>query len=655
MSASSLKGLLCAFDPTRTTFALVSADNRLKIFDVISGKLRHQLSDSTHLTERYSCLAWGLAETKSRARSKAAKIESPTLVALGTHSGRVIIWDLQRGQVVKRLGDSGDGHQQKVNSIRFTASGVLVSVGDDRQIIDWNVTSGLPTGKKQSNKHDVQSLAIHDSVLAVASTTLKIRELESKKTLRKFTGHATVIDTLEFTPDGKYLLTASSEDRFLSVWDASTKSSSKTAVRVLSQDAEPVSAAMNSFHTGDSYHIATVSTTGVVSLFNVTPPSGRGRKKSTPDTPQGYVRMATIDAAADAGVILAATFTSATELYVARGSAVKPIFDKITYADESDEITPLITLQGSVGGLLIAGDKQQSKRTAASASDGVQRLGPADMPVADTTAMEVTPSAAATAADDEPSLAAQLKQLTVKRDAPGGKKSRKRVVPKAESLVRALLQALHSGDKALLEEVLVVQDSAAIRGTVGKLQGPVALQLLQTCVDKFYSRPNRAGTLIVWIRTLLLLHTGFLMSVPDLPKKLSSLYQVVDQRVSMYKKLLLLHGRLDLLLHQAKPRQAIDDEEVKTTYYNESDEDAPEAEDVMDGVGHSGDESDDADGLGDEDVSDDESEPSSQEEGDDVISENIDDDPEGTFGRLGESSDEDESSDEGDSDDSDSS
>jgi U3 small nucleolar RNA-associated protein 5 len=45
-------------------------------------------------------------------------------------------------------------------------------------------------------------------------------------------------------------------------------------------------------------------------------------------------------------------------------------------------------------------------------------------------------------------------------------------------------------------------------------------------------------------------HTGFLLSQPALVANLEALYTVIDSRVAVYKKLLKLSGRLDLLMSQ---------------------------------------------------------------------------------------------------------
>jgi len=80
----------------------------------------------------------------------------------------------------------------------------------------------------------------------------------------------------------------------------------------------------------------------------------------------------------------------------------------------------------------------------------------------------------------------------------------------------------------------------------------------------------------LWLRAVLRYHAPYLMSVPDLVKTLSSLYLVVDSRLSSYNRLLKLSGRLDLLTSQVQQfkKQSQKDggiAEKFDTYYNEED------------------------------------------------------------------------------------
>lgn len=100
------------------------------------------------------------------------------------------------------------------------------------------------------------------------------------------------------------------------------------------------------------------------------------------------------------------------------------------------------------------------------------------------------------------------------------------VVP-ANSLTRTLIQALHSSDSRLLETCLAHSDQALIRNTVRRLPPQLAVPLLLACVDRL-GRGARAanmkgggggassqrGTgLLAWVKTVLAVHSGHLMTV----------------------------------------------------------------------------------------------------------------------------------------------
>lgn len=100
------------------------------------------------------------------------------------------------------------------------------------------------------------------------------------------------------------------------------------------------------------------------------------------------------------------------------------------------------------------------------------------------------------------------------------------VVP-ANSLTRTLIQALHSSDSKLLETCLAHSDPTLIRNTVRKLPPQLAVPLLTACVERL-GRGARAGNmkgggggassqrgtgLITWVRSVLTIHGGHLMTV----------------------------------------------------------------------------------------------------------------------------------------------
>lgn len=90
------------------------------------------------------------------------------------------------------------------------------------------------------------------------------------------------------------------------------------------------------------------------------------------------------------------------------------------------------------------------------------------------------------------------------------------------SLAQTLVQALHSSDSSLLSSCLAHSDPNVIRQTVRRISGPLAVRLLENCVDRMSAGGKKSkGALaasnsrgiIEWVRATLTAHTSYLMSV----------------------------------------------------------------------------------------------------------------------------------------------
>ena len=111
----------------------------------------------------------------------------------------------------------------------------------------------------------------------------------------------------------------------------------------------------------------------------------------------------------------------------------------------------------------------------------------------------------------------------------GGKKKKKDrglVIP-AHSLTRTLIQALHSSDTNLLEACLAHSDETLIRNTVARLPPQLTIPLLNVCMERLGrggrgnnmkgrgggASAQRGMLLIKWVKAVLAIHSGHLMTV----------------------------------------------------------------------------------------------------------------------------------------------
>lgn len=113
------------------------------------------------------------------------------------------------------------------------------------------------------------------------------------------------------------------------------------------------------------------------------------------------------------------------------------------------------------------------------------------------------------------------------RKSKGSQEKKKGDVVPANSLTRTLIQALHSSDSGLLETCLAHSDPALISNTVKRLPVQFAIPLITACTDRLGrgarsanlkgrgggASSQRGGTLVVWIRTVLATHGGYLLTV----------------------------------------------------------------------------------------------------------------------------------------------
>ncbi|GAA5826213.1 hypothetical protein JCM11251_007211 [Rhodosporidiobolus azoricus] len=286
---------------------------------------------------------------------------------------------------------------------------------------------------------------------------------------------------------------------------------------------------------------------------------------------------------------------------------VKPVFEVAAIKEEGEWVKKL-ELARSASGLLVGHGQEQN----AGAPQPARYSEQASSSVAAATS---APDAAAASDDEEfvnsgeldvdsaePTLADRLKALNVSHKKERRKAARKAKVVAAQdggldedvevvsessgsededefadeddevvsavpatTLTTTLVQALHSQDGPLLESCLAHSNPALVRSTVKRLpSGGLVLSLLEAIVDhlgkekkgkKGMASVKRAKALIGWLKETLIVHVGFLVTIPSLVNRLSALHASLTQRLALQQPLLALNGRLDLVMSQIDLRQ----------------------------------------------------------------------------------------------------
>ncbi|KAM0792773.1 hypothetical protein ACM66B_002545 [Microbotryomycetes sp. NB124-2] len=389
-------------------------------------------------------------------------------------------------------------------------------------------------------------------------------------------------------------LSYSQSDRFVQLWSLSEGRQDATLQARLSLDSGVQAVATDA--TGQQQVVAAVDAAGKLSIADLALDSSSSSSLTSPGKGSKVESLTTKTEVvgpedAPAGIVSVSLGHQIGQVVVSRGS-VKPSFEAITYFDEQEGVwTPKLEL-GKATNLLIA-----------DAEDNVGAAAP--QRYTEKSASTARPDAVAEATSDddeimantgeldvdmaEPTLAERLKAMNVSKEANKKKAlaadqgsddddddesdedseedddemtGQGRTVVPATTLTTTLIQALHSSDAPLLESCLTHSSPNLIRSTVKRLPpGSLVLNLLEQLVERLgkgrrgvksleAASVKRSRALIEWVKQVLVVHVGFLVTVPSLVTRLASLHASLTRRLALEPTLLALNGRLDLVVSQ---------------------------------------------------------------------------------------------------------
>ena len=207
------QGLLVSarFSPDGTAALTASEDGTARLWDVRSLQpLRVLRGHADRLTD-------------------AAFSHDGKLVATASLDGTAILWNAADGKKKLQL----KGHQSAVNSVRFSSDGqrVITASGDNTAIV-WNALNGDRLARLEGHVDSVTFASFSPVDPGLALTISRDRVGKVWKNLNanhwdwhavnELHGHADILTAAAFSPDGKFIATAS-RDRSIRIWKSLTE------------------------------------------------------------------------------------------------------------------------------------------------------------------------------------------------------------------------------------------------------------------------------------------------------------------------------------------------------------------------------------------------------------------------------------------------
>ncbi|KAG9295394.1 hypothetical protein G9A89_013423 [Geosiphon pyriformis] len=577
-----LERLLGEFDPFMgTRFALVTQSvdrHRLRIFDRLSGVVMEEFFSEKE--DKYTCLRWGEIssgiETVPSPKKK-KKYLAPSnmfqVLALGLQNGSIAIYSLLHGNIYITLGGA---HTLSVNDFVFTKNGEKgFSCSEDLMIVEWDINGGHVISKWKADSVCTRSLALsHDErILASAGHTIILWDLESKQLIKKLTGHASLITKILFGSNDNICISTAEHDRFINVWDCRKDSDSNGNITALTLDTNTTRISISSSNT-----VLAISEEGTLSLFhnflspleNSSTPRTKKKKRYTTRSPDSVIKFLSAREGDEENLIpiIAAYIVEDSEkkdngfVVTARGNTVKPDFEKVQYMNGENHtlLTEVRLIRQPHTGFLIDESELASANLKATHKEydesQVNILGSTNIGLPKLSLAENKELGINSKLDKDKILELSISHDKDKKITLETSFQSKFTKIDAKSLQNVLIQALHSDDTGVLNKLFLETKHDVIKNTVRKMPPEYVIRLLEKIVIFFQSKTGCNNPLLLeWIKQILLVHTAYLMTVPDLIHKLSNFYQLLNARLQGFDKLLSFHGRLEMVMQQISMRQ----------------------------------------------------------------------------------------------------
>ncbi|KAK5916411.1 hypothetical protein CgunFtcFv8_011398 [Champsocephalus gunnari] len=524
---------------------------------------------------------------RKKRKSEAVQEEKADLLAMGTAAGSVLIYSTAKGALHCTL---DGGHSGGVNCVQWhPEDGLLYSGSDDTNIVEWDLQTGKARSKWKADRAAVTSLSVSPDgkLLLSAGQIIKMWDLDTKEVYRKFTGHSSAVTTLRFAttrpPDsnGLYFLSGAAHERLLSVWQVRQDGKDKNSVVSFTLTDEPQHIDLvQSNNKEEAVRLAVVCKDGQLHLFEHFL-NGPCKK---PLSPSCSVQMSdTKDSPVPIPLLAAALTADKLSVQLAYGNHLQPVMERVEINTAERHICLTRDVQTS---LSLTMETSISKVKTPIVNNKSKVLVPGlpghQAPVKGTSEKRKKDTDTKEISIVERLGEIDLSKVPSEKGAPKGTASLQ-----TDNFAVLLVQGLESNDASILNKVFQTRKEMVIKKTVARLPLPAVLPLVEELTKRLQGHPFTAVLMVRWLKAVLMHHTSYLASLPDLVTQLGVLYHMIESRVKMFHKLTKLHGKLYLLMTQVATSDSSNtvtevDHTAKLVYEEESsDEDEASGDEAL--------------------------------------------------------------------------
>lgn len=485
-----------------------------------------------------SSLKWVSSGPKGAKKRKRSADPEPSedYICVGAF-GRIIVYSCARHEIVKTL----ELPNSQIVDLLFHQN-TLYSLSNDGALIKWDLVKGsrFPFAKFEIDDLEVIASLPNKSFIIASTMPHLIQWDDPNEIAETFSGFVTPIR--QVAVEGESFWAIAEEDRQIQAYSANAPGSRSFMCP----------SNVSYIASGPDDHLAAVCEDGKVRVLNA-----QGDAVSEISVKRSTGASVTVQQAQFLGEFLVLVWSE---------QGVIPAFERVQWRDAGEVTLTKDSIVPKVSDHLKNG--RDAASSAAYKEAGARVLSGAHMSGLD---------------DEEATLADRLETLEVDEhdgEADDGDDDEDAPVHRSlqlstpGSFAVLLNQALLSDDKQLLETCLQEKDEKLIKSSIMRLDPSLATKLLEKLAEKISRVQHRSTRLLVWVRWVMIIHGGHLVTVSSLLKTLASLYSTLSARSATLPKLLALQGRLDLLSSQIELRKEVDEskreieEEVPEFVYN---------------------------------------------------------------------------------------